>query len=69
MFPMFWTAVSYAMMGVVNPGFRSHVSWPWFIVSQFVFGMAAAFVVDRSEKVYIQPKGKGPDRVADFITG
>ncbi|MBI1916635.1 MAG: hypothetical protein HYS12_18160 [Planctomycetes bacterium] len=69
LFPLFWTGMSYSLMGVVNPVFQDHVDWPWFIVSQFVFGMAAAIVVVRSEKVYIQPKGKGPDRVADFVTG
>jgi hypothetical protein len=69
LFPLFWTGMSYALMGVVNPVFQGHVDWPWFIVSQFVFGMAAAVVVVRSEKVYIAPKGKGPDRVADFVTG
>ena len=69
MFPLLWTGMSYALMGVVNPTFRQLVNWPWFIVSQFVFGMAAAVVVERSEKVYIAPAGRGPDRVSDFIAG
>ena len=44
-------------MGVVNPVLQEHVDWPWFIVSQFVFGVAAAVVVLRSEKVPVPPAG------------
>jgi hypothetical protein len=67
--PLLWTGVSYALMGVVNPVLQQGVEWPWFIVSQFVFGVAAALVVARSEKVHIPPAGRGPDRVADFVAG
>ena len=58
--PLLWTATSYALMGVVNPVLREHVEWPWYIVSQFVFGIAAAVVVVRSEKVAVPPAGTGP---------
>ena len=61
-FPLLWTAMSYSLMGVVNPVLQQFVNWPWFIVSQFVFGIAAAIVVVRSEQVFIPPAGKGPDR-------
>jgi hypothetical protein len=67
--PMVWTGISYGLMGVVNPALQDHVSWPWFIVSQFVFGLVAAIVVLRSQMVHIPPAGRGPDRVADFVTG
>jgi hypothetical protein len=43
--PLLWTAVSYSLMGVVNPVLRDGVNWPWFIFSQFVFGVVAAGVV------------------------
>jgi hypothetical protein len=56
-------------MGVVNPLLQRRVDWPWFIASQFVYGVCAAVVVVRSEKVYIAPAGHGPDRVADFVVG
>jgi hypothetical protein len=56
-------------MGVVNPALQEKVSWPWFVVSQFVFGVAAAVVVLRSETIHIPPAGRGPDRVADFVAG
>jgi len=58
--PLLWTATSYALMGVVNPVLQERVDWPWFVVSQFVFGIAAAVVVVRSEKVPVPPAGTGP---------
>ena len=67
--PLLWTGVSYGLMGVANPVLQQRVAWPWFIVSQFVFGVAAAAVVHRSEMVYIPPAGHGPDRLADFVAG
>jgi hypothetical protein len=67
--PLIWTAVSYGLMGVVNPVLQGRVDWPWFVVSQFVFGVTAAVIVLRSEMVHIPPAGRGPDRVADFVAG
>jgi len=67
--PLLWTAVSFGLMGIVNPLLQERVDWPWFIASQFVFGLAAAIVVDRSEKVYIPPAGRGPDSLGEFIDG
>jgi hypothetical protein len=67
--PLVWTGITYGLMGVVNPALQERVDWPWFIVSQFVFGLTAAVVVLRSEMVHIPPAGRGPDRVADFVTG
>jgi uncharacterized membrane protein YagU involved in acid resistance len=55
--PVVWTAMSYGMMGVVNPILAQRVDWPWFIVSQVVFGLAAAVVVLRSEMVHVPPAG------------
>jgi hypothetical protein len=60
--PLFWTAMSYALMGIVNPILQQQVDWPWFIASQFVFGIVAAIVVVRSEEVHIPPAGQSPDR-------
>jgi hypothetical protein len=62
--PVLWTAMSFGLMGVVNPLLQQRVDWPWFIVSQFVFGITAAIVVIRSEIVHIPPAGRGPDRWA-----
>ena len=67
--PLLWTAVSYGLMGVVNPLLQERVDWPWFIASQFVFGVAAAIVVDRSEQIYIPPAGRGPEPLDEFVVG
>ena len=67
--PLLWTATSHSLMGVVNPLLQQQVNWPWFVVSQFVFGVVAAVVVLRSEKVYITPAGRGPENVTEFVVG
>ena len=67
--PVLWTGSCYGLMGVVNPVLQQLVSWPWFVVSQFLFGLAASVVVVRSEQVYIPPAGAGPDRLSEFVTG
>jgi hypothetical protein len=43
--PILWTGVSYVAMRVVNPAVPAMVSWPWFIVSQLVFGITMPAVV------------------------
>ncbi len=55
--PLLWTGISYGLMGIVNPILQDRVDWPWFIISQFVFGAVTAVVVDRSEKVPVPPAG------------
>ncbi|HEX4149812.1 MAG TPA: hypothetical protein VHY20_12525 [Pirellulales bacterium] len=67
--PLLWTATSYGLMGVVNPALQERVDWPWFVVSQFVFGLVAAIVVLRSEMIHIPPAGRGPDSLAAFVEG
>jgi len=66
--PLLWTAMSYGLMGVVNPVLQERVDWPWFIASQFVFGVVAAIVVVRSEQVHVPPAGRG-DSSAQLPTG
>jgi hypothetical protein len=57
--PLLWSGISYGLMGVANPILQERVDWPWFIVSQFVFGVVAAVVVLRSEMIHIPPAGHG----------
>lgn len=49
--PMFWTAVSFAMLGVVNPLQYKRMDWPSFIFAQFIFGVVAATVVTRARRL------------------
>jgi hypothetical protein len=57
--PIVWTGVSGGLMGLVNPLLQHSVNWFWFAVSQLVFGLAAAVVIVRSEKVIVPPAGSG----------
>jgi uncharacterized membrane protein YagU involved in acid resistance len=65
--PLVWTAISYGMMGVVNPLLADRVDWPWFIFSQLIFGVAAAVVVVRSEMVRVPPAGGGAERLNEVV--
>ena len=53
--PLLWTGIAFSLMGVVNKVLQERVDWPWFIVSQFVFGIVAAIVVHHSEKISVPP--------------
>jgi hypothetical protein len=58
--PILWSALTYGFVGIVNPLLERYVNWPWFIASQFVFGITAAVVVIRSETVPVEPVGGPP---------
>jgi hypothetical protein len=43
--PIVWTGASYVAMKFVNPELPGKVSWPWFLLSQFIFGITMPAVV------------------------
>src|SRR5262249_16762070 len=43
--PVLWTGVSYVAMAVANPALPGRVIWPWFVLSQFVYGITMPAVV------------------------
>src|SRR5215472_8547943 len=43
--PVVWTGASYVAMRVVNPALPEKVSWPWFLLSQLVYGITMPAVV------------------------
>jgi hypothetical protein len=49
--PLLWSGLVWASLGVVNPTLNARISWPWFVVSQIAFGMAAGLIVARSTKI------------------
>lgn len=57
--PLLWMGATYGLMGLVNPLLQEKVDWPWFIASQFVFGITAAIVVFRTEMIAVPPAGTG----------
>jgi mono/diheme cytochrome c family protein len=65
--PLLWTGVSYGLMGVANPVLQQYVDWAWFAASQLVFGLVAAAVVVRSEKVAVPPAGSGRPPAAPLV--
>ncbi len=52
--PILWTGVAWASLHVVNPTLEQHISWPWFLASQFAFGFACGAVVARATKVRLR---------------
>ncbi len=58
--PLLWTGFCYGFMGIINPLLQEHVSWPWFIASQVVYGLVMSFVVINIQKVPVPPVGSGP---------
>jgi hypothetical protein len=67
--PLLWTSFSFGLMGVVNPLLQKRVDWPWFVASQFVFGIVTAIVVERSEKQFIPAVGSSPEAVRSKAGG
>jgi hypothetical protein len=49
--PILWTGILHSIMGLLNPLLNQLISWPWFVASQFAFGIVAGLVVVRQEQV------------------
>lgn len=60
--PLLWSGANHSLMGLVNPILNQYIQWPWFVASQFVFGIATSIVIMRSEQIPIAPRGPGGDQ-------
>jgi len=49
--PILWTGLLRSFLGLINPLLNQLISWPWFIASQFAFGIVAGLVVVRQARV------------------
>jgi hypothetical protein len=49
--PIIWTGLLRTILGLLNPLLNERISWPWFIASQFAFGIVAGLVVVRQARV------------------
>src|SRR5271156_2281911 len=49
--PVIWTGLLRSILGLLNPLLNERISWPWFIASQFAFGIVAGLVVVRQARV------------------
>jgi hypothetical protein len=50
--PILWTGLLYSILGVLDPLLNKLISWPWFVASQFAFGIVAGLVVVRQQRVH-----------------
>jgi hypothetical protein len=49
--PVMWSGLIYSVLDIVNPVLNQRISWFWFVLSQFGFGLVAGIVVSRQERV------------------
>ncbi len=49
--PIIWTGLLRSILGLIDPLLNQLISWPWFIASQFAFGIVAGLVVVRQVRV------------------
>ncbi|HTT18870.1 MAG TPA: hypothetical protein VMG82_07990 [Candidatus Sulfotelmatobacter sp.] len=52
--PILWTGLLHSILGLLNPMLNQLISWPWFIASQFAFGIVAGLVVAQQERVHVR---------------
>jgi hypothetical protein len=49
--PLLWTGLLRASLGIISPVLDARIDWPWFVASQIAFGLAAGWVISRSERI------------------
>jgi hypothetical protein len=52
--PILWTGLLHSVLDLINPLLNAHIDWPWFVASQFAFGIVAGLVVVRQQRVRIR---------------
>jgi hypothetical protein len=52
--PLLWTGLLRSILGVIDPLLNQLISWPWFIASQFAFGIVAGLVVVQQTRVRVR---------------
>ncbi len=52
--PILWTGLLYSILGIIDPLLNRLIDWPWFVASQFGFGVVAGLVVVRQERVRVR---------------
>jgi hypothetical protein len=50
--PLLWSFLIHGSLGIINPVMNQRINWPWFVLSQIGFGVAAGLVVVRQERIY-----------------
>jgi len=52
--PILWSGLLYSILGLVDPLLDRLIDWPWFIASQFGFGIVAGLLVVQQERVRVR---------------
>jgi hypothetical protein len=52
--PILWTGLLRSILGLIDPLLNQLISWPWFIASQFAFGIVAGLVVVQQQRVRVR---------------
>jgi hypothetical protein len=50
--PLLWSGLLYTAQNVIDPTLNARIDWPWFMASQFAFGLVVGLVVARHERVF-----------------
>lgn len=61
--PIISTGMVWATLATVNPTLDAHISWPWFIASEFAFGVACGWWVGGRTPVAAHGHGSLADRL------
>ena len=51
--PILWTGLLHSILGLIDPLLNQLISWPWFVASQFAFGIVAGLVVVQQARVRV----------------
>jgi len=49
--PLFWSALTWATLRLINPALNDRIDWRWFILSQVSFGLTTGYIVQHSRMV------------------
>lgn len=52
--PILWTGLLRSILGLIDPLLNQFISWPWFIASQFAFGIVTGLVVVQQQRVRVR---------------
>ena len=49
--PLLWSGMMYGSLAFINPVMNQRIDWPWFVLCQIAFGIAAGLVVMIQERI------------------
>jgi hypothetical protein len=61
--PILWTGLIWGTLGLVNPTLEEAISWPWFSLSQFVYGITVGVIVARARNIHTMQSWSLAERI------